>query len=133
MSSSISDGYALRRCLERDLILRRRVAQHFRAVRDALELERSGAESIAQAQGAADQARSASVPVAQNPEQVGAALRAPYEAANADTAAKVRALYDVLPKDMVAPSGDIAAKAKAIQAQNHSRGGRALLKLMSSP
>ena len=78
MSSSISDGYALRRCLERDLILRRRVAQHFRAVRDALE--QSGAESVAQAQGAADQVRSASVPVAQNPEQVGAALRAPYEA-----------------------------------------------------
>jgi hypothetical protein len=62
MSSSISDGYALRRCLERDLILRRRVAQHLRAVRDALE--QSGAESVAQAQGAADQARSASVPVA---------------------------------------------------------------------
>src|SRR5271168_4581766 len=86
MWSSISDGYALRRCLERDLILRRRVAQHFRAVRDALE--HLGAESVAQAQGAADQARSASVPVAQNPEQVGAALRAPYAAANADATAR---------------------------------------------
>ncbi|MFZ2106482.1 MAG: hypothetical protein WAV18_14090, partial [Roseiarcus sp.] len=90
------------------------VAQHFRSIRDALE--QSGTENVASAQNAASQARSVSAPAAQSPEQVGAALRAPYEIGSTAASAKVNALYDALPKDMVAPSGDIAAKAKAIQA-----------------
>ena len=92
------------------------VAQHFRSIRDALE--QCDSENVASAQNAASQARSASAPVgAESPEQVGAALRAAVvRLGSAAATAKVNALYDALPKDMVAPWADIAAKAKAIQA-----------------
>src|ERR1700678_4133675 len=96
------------RCRHRSL-----TAMRSDTVRDALE--QSGAASVAQAQGAADQARSASVPVAQ-PRTGRRRSTSSHEAANADAAAKVCALYDALPKDMVAPSGISRAKAKAIQA-----------------
>ena len=88
-------------------------ANHFRSVRDALE--QGGTENVAQAQDAAAQARQASAPVGQNPEQIGTALRAPAQAASDAASAATSKLYDSLPKDMVAPSSEIAAKAKAIQ------------------
>lgn len=88
-------------------------AMQFRAMRDAVEQE--SAKNVNAAQGAAAQARSMSAPIAQNPEQVGGALRAPVQAANVSAQDATTALYNALPKDMVAPTADIAAKANAIQ------------------
>ena len=89
-------------------------AAYFRQMRDVMEME--GAQRSAGASQTASTALAAAAPAAQTPEQVGAALREPAQVARETAASNANALYAALPKDMVAPTTDIAAKAKAIQA-----------------
>jgi hypothetical protein len=88
------------------------VAAHFKSVRDAMETD---AESrVAREQNEADRARAVASPVGQSPEQIGAALRTPFDANNAAKTAAVSGLYKALPKDMVGPGFGIAGQAKEV-------------------
>jgi hypothetical protein len=89
------------------------VSAHFRNVRDALEADHETA--MAATAHKAEQARLASAPTAQTPEQVGQNLRAPAEEARSAAKEASDKLYAALPKDIKAPTAEIAAKAKEIK------------------
>jgi hypothetical protein len=90
------------------------VSAHFRDVRDALEARHEAAVGTAERQ--AETARSGAAPDAQSPEQVGQNIRVPAEAARATAKEAVDKLYAALPKDIEAPSADVAIRAKDIKA-----------------
>lgn len=89
------------------------VSVHFRNVRDALEADHE--TQMAAVAKKAEDARLASAPNASSPEQVGQNLRQPAEEARATAKDAVDKLYKALPKDIEAPSADIASTAKEIK------------------
>jgi hypothetical protein len=89
------------------------VSAHFRNVRDALEADHEA--TVAAAAQKAEIAKNTSAPNASSPEQVGQNLRAPAEEARSAAKEASDKLYAALPKDIEAPTADIAKTAKQIK------------------
>jgi hypothetical protein len=89
------------------------VSSYFRSVRDAIEAQHDTAVSAAEKQ--AEKARSATTPKAQTPEEIGQNLRTPAEEARATAKDATDKLYAALPKNIEAPTAEVAVKAKEIR------------------